>query len=329
MPPERMALPRAFAASRPPAGLRNPAFLNRTFIGLLLLITVAALTGCSVKRMAINRLGDALSEGASVYATDDDPDLVGAALPFGLKTIESLLVQSPSHRGLLLAAASGFTQYAYAFVQNEADWVEDEDVARATALRKRAGRLYRRAIHYGVRGLETVQPDVLRALREAPEGTLERFRTRDVGLLYWTALAWGASIALDKTDTELGAGLPLVESMMKRVLELDEGYACGAVHDFFIVYEGGRPAAAGGSVDRAREHLKRALELSGRNRAAPLVSFAETVAVGRQDRAEFESLLRQALAIDVDALPEQRLANVLAQKRARWLLGRMDRLFVE
>jgi predicted anti-sigma-YlaC factor YlaD len=64
-------------------------------------------------------------------------------------------------------------------------------------------------------------------------------------------------------------------------------------------------------------------------RAAPLVAFAETVDVGLQNRAEFVKLLNQALAIDVNALPEQRLANVIAQRRARWLLARMDRLFVE
>jgi hypothetical protein len=150
-----------------------------------------------------------------------------------------------------------------------------------------------------------------------------------VSQLYWTAVAWGAAISLNKTDTELGADLPLVEALMRRALELDEGFDLGAIHDFYIVYEGARPAAAGGSVDRARASLARTLELAGGHRAAPLVSFAETVDVGLQDRAEFENLLNQALAIDVNALPEQRLANVIAQRRARWLLARMDRLFVE
>lgn len=328
MPLEKMVLG-AVDASHTPASLKGRTFLDRHPVGCLLLVAILALSGCSVKRMAINSLGDALSEGSSVYATDDDPDLVGAALPFGLKTIESLLAQSPHHKGLLLAAASGFTQYSYAYVQSEADFIEDDDVARAGALRERAGRLYRRALGYGIRGLESVQPHVVEALRESPEGTLMKFQQRDVGLLYWTALAWGAAIALNKADMELGANLPLVEAMMRRALELDEGYAFGAIHDFFIVYEGGRPAAAGGSIDRARDHLKRAVQLSGGHRGAPLVSFAETVAVGLQDRAEFESLLGQVLAIDINALPEQRLANVLARKRARWLLGRMDRLFVE
>ena len=298
-------------------------------LGLVLLLGALVLPGCSLQRLAVNRLGDALSQGSSVYATDDDPDLVGAALPFGLKTIESLLAQSPHHKGLLLAATSGFTQYAYAFVQTEADFVEDADFARATALRERAGRLYRRARGYGMRGLEEVQPGLLQSLRADPHAALVRFKKTDVPQLYWTAVAWGAAISLNKTDTELGADLPQVEALMRRALELDESFDLGAIHDFYIVYEGARPAAAGGSVDRARASLARTQELAGGHRAAPLVSFAETVDVGLQDRAEFENLLNQALAIDVNALPEQRLANVIAQRRARWLLARMDRLFVE
>jgi predicted anti-sigma-YlaC factor YlaD len=230
---------------------------------------------------------------------------------------------------LLLAATSGFTQYAYAFVQTEADFAEDTDVARATALRERAGRLYRRALGYGLRGLEEAQPGVSQLLKADGLKALARFGKADVAQLYWTALAWGAAIALNKTDTELGADLPVVEALMHRARELEDGFDRGVIHDFYIVYEGGRPAAAGGSVERARQSLARALELSDGHRAAPLVSFAETVDVGTQDRAEFEKRLNQALAIDVNALPEQRLANVIAQRRARWLLARMDRLFVE
>lgn len=306
-------------------GAKRP---GRTLVPALLLGALA-LSGCSLQQLAVNRLGDALARGSSVYATDDDPDLVGAALPFGLKTIESLLAQSPHHKGLLLAATSGFTQYAYAFVQTEADFVEDTDFARATALRERAGRLYRRALGYGVRGLEEVQPGLLDMLRADSRTALAGFRKEDVPRLYWTAMAWGAAISLKKTDTKLGADLPLVEALMRRALELDEEFELGSIHDFYIVYEGGRPAAAGGSVERARASMARALELSGEHRAAPLVSFAETVDVGLQDRAEFEKLLNQALAMDVNAVPEQRLANVIAQKRARWLFSRMDRLFLE
>ncbi len=50
--------------------------------------------------------------------------MVGQAIPFGLKTIEALLEEVPDHRGLLVAAASGFTQYAYAYVALPADEIE-------------------------------------------------------------------------------------------------------------------------------------------------------------------------------------------------------------
>ena len=292
-------------------------------------ILILALAGCSIKKFAVDRLGNALAGSSSVYATDDDQDLVGAALPFGLKTMEALLAQSPHNKGLLLAAASGFTQYAYAFVQTEADFIEDSDLTRAIYLRERAERLYRRALGYGIRGLDEVQPGFADLLKSDPSKALAVFGKKDVALLYWTAAAWGAAISLDKTNSALSADLPGVEALISRALELDKEFDEGVLYDFMIVYDGGRPAAGGGSIDRAREDLARAVQLSSGRRAAPLVSFAETVDISTQDRAEFKKLLDQALAINIDSDPDQRLSNVIAQRRARWLLGRMDRLFLD
>ncbi len=300
----------------------NPALL-------LILAALLILPGCSTKRFIADRIGNSIAGGASVYASDDDPELVGAALPFGLKTIEGLLAESPHNRGLLLAATSGFTQYGYAFVQTEADFIEDSDPLRAISLRERAGKLYRRAMAYGVRGLEEIQPGVVDRLRKETPGALTPFTKKDVPALYWTAAAWGAAISINKTDSSLSADLPLVEALIRRAIELDEGYDLGVLHDFLIAYEGGRPAAGGGSIERARASLDRAVALSRGRRAAPLVSYAETVDVSMQNREEFKQLLDRALAIDINADPEQRLSNVLAQRRAKWLLGRMDRLFID
>jgi predicted anti-sigma-YlaC factor YlaD len=295
---------------------------------LITAIAAAAVASCSISRFAVNKLGDALAAGGSTYASDDDPELVGQALPFGLKTIEGLLQTSPRHRGLLLAAASGFTQYSYVYVQCQADYVESKDLARANELRQRALRLYRRARGYGMRGLEVATPGFGAELRRDPAGAVARLRTQDVAITYWTALPWAAAAALSK-QADLVADLPLVEAMMRRALALDEGFGDGVIHDFFISFEGGRPAAAGGSVERARAHLERALELAHGTRVAPLVSFAETVCVAQQNREEFKTLLGRALELDADLYPEQRLANLVAQERARWLLARADDLFVE
>jgi predicted anti-sigma-YlaC factor YlaD len=57
------------------------------------------------------------------------------------------------------------------------------------------------------------------------------------------------------------------------------------------------------------------------------VALATGVAQPGKDRAEFERLLRAALAIDVSKRPSIRLANLIAQKRARYLLTQIDKLF--
>ncbi len=305
--------------------------LKRGLPPFFALIMTLGLPGCSVRTVAVNGLAGALAAGGDIYASDDDPELVAAAVPFGLKTIEALLTETPMHAGLLLAATSGFTQYGYAFVQAEADFAEEKDLSRATALRARARKLYSRALRYGLRGLEVRHPGFEKGLRDdlVRDETLAATTKADVPLLYWTGAAWGAAISLSKENADLTADLGLVEALERRALALDEGFGLGAIHDFFIAFEGGRPPAAGGSVDRALGHLERAIALSGGKRAAPFVSFAETVSVGTQNRADFEALLKRALAIDPDAAPELRLANTVSQRRATWLLARADELFLE
>lgn len=303
---------------------------NLRVLAVLAAMCSLIFSSCSVKTMAVNALSDALAGAGSSWASDDDPDLVRDATPFALKTIESLAQQSPRHRGLLLAAASGFTEYAYAFVQTEADYIEARDLSAATAMRRRAVNLYLRARDYGLRGLEVRHPGLSAALRTHAETALVSVRAKDdAALLYWTAAPWAAAISLAKENADLAVDLPVTSAMMRRALALDEGFDEGAIYDFFIGYDGSLPASAGGSVARARYDLEKAEAFSHGRRAAPLVSFAETVSVATQNRAEFVQLLNRALAVDVEDAPQQRLANLIAQKRARWLLARVDELFID
>jgi len=294
---------------------------------LLLAALLLALGGCSVRQLAVDSLGDAIAQGGGAFATDDDPELIRAAAPFSLKLIESLLGQSPEHKGLLLAGARGFTQYGYAFLQQEAEESEPYDIARALRLEDRARRLYRRARDYGLRGLAVRRAELVRDLRSDPRRALAALPASDVPLLYWTAASWGALIGLSKSQPDVLGELPIVEAMMDRALELDEAFDGGAIHTFMIGYEAIRQGAPGDPAVRARRRFDRAMELSGGADAAPLLALAEAVCVPQQRRAEFEALLRQALRIDTDRSSENRLANLVAQRRARWLLSRTEHLF--
>jgi predicted anti-sigma-YlaC factor YlaD len=297
--------------------------------GIVALALVLAASGCSVRNLAVNSLGDALAASGSGFGSDDDPELVGAAAPFALKLMESLLAEAPEHRGLLLAATQGFVQYSYAFVDARADELEDKDVQAAYAQRERARRLYLRARNYGLRGLETAHPGLGKALRADPRGAAARATAEDVPMLYWTGVAWAAAISLSKDNPFLISELPIAEALVRRALELNESYDNGAIHVFLISYEMGRASLSAEAPARARRHFARAVELSAGLQAAPYVAFAESISVTERNRKEFEQMLRQALALDAAKKPEWQLTNVVMQRRARWLLTQTDRLFVD
>jgi predicted anti-sigma-YlaC factor YlaD len=271
-------------------------------------------------------MADVFGEAEQVYLSDEDPELIAAALPFNLKTIETLLASSPDNRRLLLSATSGFTLYAYGFVEPEADQVEEEDFDRAEEIRHRAARLYMRAYRYGLRGLEVEHQGFRALLPRDPENAAGRLELNDVPLAVWTAAALGAAIGVSKDNPEATADIAVVGALLDRSLELDESYDNGTIYAFLLGYEAGR---VGGSKEKIREYYERALDLGGGNQLSLYLSWAESVSVSEQNRQEFVELLDKVLAFDVDAHPSYRLLNILAQRRARWLQGRIDELFLE
>jgi predicted anti-sigma-YlaC factor YlaD len=308
--------------------VRESNVRNRILLGLIGVAFFMAISGCSVRKFAIKKLGDALAESGTTFASDGDPELVKEALPFSLKLIESLLAESPRHRGLLLAASSGFTQYAYAFIKQEADEMEPQNLERSLEMRARARGLFLRARDYGLRGLETTHQGFTASLNKDPLVAVKTTTLKDVPLVYWTAASWGLAITLSKNEPALIADQPVVEALIDRALELNEAFDAGAIHSFLISYEPARQGAEGDPLERARKHFDRAMALSGGFQAGPIVSMAESVAIPQKDRRGFQTLLERALAVDVNAKPEYRLTNLVMQRRARWLLSRIDDLFL-
>jgi len=273
-------------------------------------------------------IADTLAGSGTTFASDDDPDLIRDALPFSLKLMESVLAETPEHRGLLSALCRGFALYAKAFVEVEADRVEDRSFRRSVEIKRRARNLYLRARDYGLRGLEVAHPGFAGAVRASTQAA-SVLGPEDVELAYWTGVTWCAAAALSKDDPGLVSELPQGEALVRRAFALEPDYDQGAIHQFLITFEGGRPASMGGSLEKARAHFRRAVELTGGQSAAPYVALAEAVCVQLQDRREFESMLKQALAIDPAARPAWRLANLIFQRRARRLLEQADDLFLE
>jgi hypothetical protein len=307
------------------------ASLPRTHSPLFACSLLAALLGqlgCS--HFILSKAADGLSSGTGgSFARDDDPAFVEAAIPFALKTMESLADQLPDHAPLRVSLASGFTGYAYAFIQEEADELDAQDAKRAAELRHRAKRMYLRARNHGLDGLQIARGITLADLHagdDARRAALEKCETGDVALLYWTLVPWAAAIAADKRDLALVGDLPIIAAMLDRAIALDPDWQQGSLDEFSLAFDGAR---AGGTTPAAQKsHYDRALSLSQGLRVSLQVSWAENVLVAAQDKAAFEKRLNDALAFDTDEpkARELRLANLIAQRRARFLLAHEDDL---
>jgi predicted anti-sigma-YlaC factor YlaD len=298
--------------------MKDPRTVRKTGRGQAVSVLLAGmlallLPACSLKRTAVNVLGNALAGGGGVYTSDDDPELIREALPFGLKTYESLLAVSPEHRGLLLAAAS------------DADRIDATDLSRARELLARAHKLYLRGRDYALRGLDVTHPGFTARLSTEMAAMLAMTTKDDVPFLYWAGVSWAAALTAAKDDLYLIAELPIAGALVGRVLELEETFELGAAHEFLIAYEGSRP---GGNASLAREHYRRALDISGGQRASVHLALAEAVTIREQNLAEFRALIATALAVDPSTAPHLRLANTIARRRARWLETRIPDLFL-
>jgi predicted anti-sigma-YlaC factor YlaD len=293
---------------------------------VLLVAALLFLSSCSVKKFAVKQLNGVLSGLSPSFASDDDPELVRAAIPFSLKLIESLLAQAPKDKELLLSAATGFTQYSYAFVQEDADELQDTDRARSAELKIRAKKLYIRARNYGLRGLEVDHKDFLERLKADPKQTVKELKKADVPLMYWTTASWAAALSVSRDFTMLPE-IPRFEALADRVLEIYNEFDEGAIHGFLIIYEMSRLNPKPDRFALAKAHFDRNMELSLGHQAGPLVSYAENVSVPQKNKAEFQDLLNRALKVDVNNWPEHRQLNLTMQRRARWLLSRTDKLF--
>jgi predicted anti-sigma-YlaC factor YlaD len=308
--------------SRPPSSTRSP-FAR----ACVLAATLAVTTGCSLKTMAVKSVANTLSDTGDVFTRDDDPELIRDATPFALKLYESLLESVPEHVPLLIATCGSFTQYGYAFLEAEADGLDASRRSEATALRERALKHYLRGRGYCLRAADVrFGKGTSAALLQDPVMAVAKARKDDVPLLYWTAASWGAAISLGIDRPDLAVDFPSVRALADRALALDPVWSKGAIHELMISLDS-LPEALGGNADRARNHFKIAVEMQKGLAPGPYVSLATGVSVPAQDRPEYERLLKEALAIDPEKDPSNRLVTLVYQRRARVLLDRIDEKF--
>ena len=315
--------------------------MKRNLQIFLSLFCVILLAGCSINKMAIKAVSNALtgSGTSEVFTGDSDPKLVGDALPFAIKMYEALLAQNPDHQGLILTTGSLFVMYANAFVQTPAEMLPPDRYKEEIDELKRARELYLRGADILYSGLDKKYPGFSRAYRA---GNLDTFLAKtgkaDVPYLYWAVAGVLSAYSLDSFNMDLGIRVPELKAMIERAYALDPDFNNGALDDFFIIFYSALPEnLLGGEAvldssykkNLVDEHFKKAVQKSGGLSASPYVSYAKSVCIPAQDYETFREKLEAALKIDPDEDAQGRLMNILSLQKARFLLDNAASFFID
>jgi hypothetical protein len=281
---------------------------------LPLLLAALLFQGC-IQTMAIRTMGGIMDYGLEAFNEEGDLKLAETALGSNLKLVEALIKGDPENTKLLLMASQGFNAYALAFA-------EDDSVERARTF-------YLRGREYGMRVLKqnATFRDAMDKDVASFQSALRTFSQSDVPALFWTAFGWGSFINITRTDVSALADLPKVLAMMEYVRRLDSSYYFGGPYLFLGSIEGSMPKVMGGKPERAKDYFDRATEMTNGKFLLTYVYYAKTYAVQIQDQELFETLLKKVDDASIDVLPEARLSNAVAKRKAKLLRDHVHELF--
>ncbi|MCX5811903.1 MAG: TRAP transporter TatT component family protein [Proteobacteria bacterium] len=261
---------------------------------LLCVICLFLLTGCLPnKKLTVAATAILLEGVAKSTFQQSDLKLVREGIPAYLMLMDGMIESVPDNEQLLINAAQTYSSFASAFMEET-----DPEYAKL---------LYRRARYYSLRSLE------IRGFNDPAQSLFDNFREgvkacgkKDVPYLFWAATSWGNWIKLNLDSMEALAELPRVELMMKKVLELDEGF-------YYL--------------KKAQKHFQKALEVGQGKFLMTYVYYANFYARYALDKDLFVSTLQKVLDTPADIAPEVTLLNTVARKRAADLLNHKEEIF--
>lgn len=286
---------------------------------LCLIISSSFLSGCAstIAKMSVDGMRPIMEDMRLATNRNSDIDLVRTAMPAMLIQMDGFIMVSPENRYLLTSAAEANLGYAFLFV-------EDTD-------KPRARQLYIKARDYALRNLslnktfkQALEQDDLQVFTDA----LKTIHKRDIAPLYFATNAWLSWINLAHTDnSEALNDLPKVESMMDRVLALDDTFYHGGIHALMGTNFVSRPEMFGGQSEQAKDHFNEAFEISESKYLLWYFLYAKYYAVWKNDRELFVTTLNKILSAPDDLLPEEAFVNGAVKLKARDLLGHTDDYF--
>lgn len=239
----------------------------------------------------------------------------------GLVQFEGMHKLAPGNEDALFLLTKGWAGASFGFIEDDMEIAEDlKDRELAEYHKQRAVAGYERAIQYGIELISKRADGFAEARRNV--STLrpwlaEHFTEKeDAENLLWLGYAWIARASVSRDEAmigELWVGVNLVE----RSVALNESYAYGTGMTVLAAYHA-RTAQA--EVDEAKSLFEKVFAQTGGKALLPKFNYAARYLCVKGDYEGYKKTLQEIIDAG-DILPEQRLQNAIAKRRARRYLG--------
>jgi hypothetical protein len=294
-------------------------------------------TGC-IKQIILDGQIEGTRKASAAIESFSDYEAAQTAAYAGATQFEGMHYLAKDNEDALFMLTRTWTSLTFAFIEDQMEQAEDaegESSAHYAYHKARAVAGYDRAIHYGLELLKKKSPGFDQAKKNdaGMKAWLSRFDSeQDAETLFWTGYAWIGRVNVLKDDPAEVADLFIGVAMVERVKQLKHDYLYGSVHTILGAYHGRSPMAeldtcgptpAPGCSD-AKTEFDAAIAVTGGKALLPKFQLAARYYCTKGDKPSYVKTLTEVIEAG-DTLPEQRLTNAIAKRRAKRYLGK-DRM---
>jgi hypothetical protein len=222
-----------------------------------------------VRSVGVKSAAGILQSGVQEVNTEANYKVFKDSTISNLKIVESLWFTQQDNEDLLTLLIKGYG--GLAFGVSETSYLDDNLKGEDESVHKdQAIYHYSKAFRYGLKFFAENGISKAELLaKEAPikmKGLLDSNMGEDDMLaVFYFAQSWGGMINLQRDDVRLMSSLGTVKSMMDWVCDKDPTFEFGSCSLFYAVYEAGRPAMLGGSLEKGKEIFQKMIKENPEN----------------------------------------------------------------
>jgi len=300
----------------------------RGIVGALLAATLSLTTTGCLKKVLIDGQVSGTRDGADAVNTLHDFEVARSVARAGLGTLEGLYKLAPYNEDAMFLLVRSWAGASYGFTEDDYEMAmegKDDQLTAYHKARTRAG--FERAKFYGSLLLDQKAPGFKEAQRNydtIKAYVKENFVHQDEAVdLLWSAFAWIGMVNIAKDDPAVVSELFVGVALAERSAELDEKLEHGMAHVLLGAYHA---RTAQSELGESKEHFDAAMKINGGKFLSTQLQYAARYYCAKSDRPNYEKMLNQVLAAG-DPIPEARLQNLIAKRRARRYLD--NKIFQE